>query len=142
MLIAAIDLVTVEREDLEEVLSLLMDYVDLPEVWGDTIARFEGALGMTLAQVKFRRDAEERSLRFWIYSTEGNDWRVRSRTNDEATARWLFKNANDAHRRGGVRLVDVETSTILEEGITDANAPPAPRRCDRADRRRLSNERR
>jgi hypothetical protein len=47
-------LVTVRWEDLKDVMCLLVEYVDCPDVWSDTIGRFEQALGMTHAQLKAR----------------------------------------------------------------------------------------
>jgi len=70
---------------------------------------------------------DERLLRFWIHRHGGTwrqGWRLLSRTNDEATARWLYRNALDARQPGGVRLIDVETNTVLEH----SGAPPAPNR--------------
>jgi hypothetical protein len=65
------------------------------------------------------QSTEETPLRFWIYCHGGagwHSWRVLSQTNDEPTARWLYQNARDARHEGGVRLIDMETSTVLEEG--------------------------
>jgi hypothetical protein len=82
----------------------------------------------------------ETPLRFWIYCHGGTGWytwRVLSQTNDEATARWLYDNARAMLRQGAVRLIDVETSMILEEGEHDTNPPAARPPGDRADRQRL-----
>lgn len=51
-------LATVRWEDLKDVMCLLVEYVDCPEVWSDTIGRFEQALGMTHAQLKARSKGE------------------------------------------------------------------------------------
>ena len=45
---------SVRVSDLEEVSCLLVEYVDAPEVWGETIRRFEQALGITTAQMRLK----------------------------------------------------------------------------------------
>lgn len=60
---------------------------------------------------------DEPYLRYWVYrhGDREYDWRVLSQTNDEPTARWLYANVCAALREGGVRLIDTETTTVIEE---------------------------
>jgi hypothetical protein len=61
---------------------------------------------------------DDTPLRYWIYRHGGRQteqWRVISRTNDEAIARWIYRNLRAHAPQGGVRLVDTETTTVLEE---------------------------
>jgi len=61
---------------------------------------------------------EHPALRYWVcghLETRQHDWRVLSQTNDLSTARWLFTNARDQLWPIGVWLIDVETTTVLEE---------------------------
>jgi hypothetical protein len=48
-------LVTIRQSDAEEIACILEQYVDCPEVWGDTIKRLEQACGRTVRQMN---DAE------------------------------------------------------------------------------------
>ena len=43
--------VSVLLADVEEIACILEQYVDCPEVWGDTIKRLEQAAGRTVAQM-------------------------------------------------------------------------------------------
>jgi len=47
-------LVSLRQEDVEEIACLLVDYVDCPEVWADTIKRLEQACGRTVDQMRGR----------------------------------------------------------------------------------------
>ncbi len=53
--------VSIRVDDVEEMISLLVEYIDLPEVWDETIQRFERALGQTWPQIKERLRCERLS---------------------------------------------------------------------------------
>lgn len=45
-------MVAIRRSDVEQIACILYEYVDCPEVWGETITRLERAVGRTVRQMK------------------------------------------------------------------------------------------
>ncbi len=50
--------VVVSQNDVEEILCILVEYVDCPEFWGETIHRLEQALGYSYRQMSERIRSE------------------------------------------------------------------------------------